>query len=123
MNVFVQQSFRFLIVCALVYAFILLYNRIICNKKYQHDMFYSLYFNALAIIESVLSASRRNIIVMLIAWFFMTVVLWNVKNGWQFKLSKKLIRKTGVIVVITMVIFRALHTILKRYSIKPYKFL
>ena len=50
---------------------------------------------------------------MLIAWFFMTVVLWNVKNGWQFKLSKKLIRKTGVIVVITMVIFRALHTILK----------
>ena len=113
MNVFVQQSFRFLIVCALVYAFILLYNRIICNKKYQHDMFYSLYFNALAIIESVLSASRRNIIVMLIAWFFMTVVLWNVKNGWQFKLSKKLIRKTGVIVAITMVIFRALHTILK----------
>ena len=31
MNVFVQQSFRFLIVCALAYAFILLYNRITCS--------------------------------------------------------------------------------------------
>lgn len=113
MNVFVQQSFRFLIVCALVYAFVLLYNRIICNKKYPNDLFYSIYFNALAIIESVLSASRRNIIVILIAWFFMMVVLWNVKNNWQFKLSKRLVHKTGITVIITMIIFRALHTILK----------
>lgn len=113
MNVFVQQSFRFLIACAIFYAFLILYNAILFRSFSKHDFVFCIYTNLLASLESILAASRRNIIVILVAWFVIFVVLDNKKNGWTNHIPVKMLKKCVVFLCILMVVFRNLHSILK----------
>lgn len=113
MNVFVQQSFRFLIACAIFYAFLILYNAILFCSFRKHDFVFCIYTNLLASLESILAASRRNIIVILVAWFVIFVVLDNKKNGWTNHIPVKMLKKCVVFLCVLMVIFRNLHSILK----------
>ena len=113
MNVFVQQSFRFLIACAIFYAFLILYNAILFRSFSKHDFVFCIYTNLLASLESILAASRRNIIVILVAWFVIFVVLDNKKNGWTNHIPVKMLKKCVVFLCVLMVVFRNLHSILK----------
>lgn len=113
MNVFVQQSFRFLIACAIFYAFFILYNAILFRSFSKHDFVFCIYTNLLASLESILAASRRNIIVILVAWFVIFVVLDNKKNGWTNHIPVKMLKKCVVFLCVLMVVFRNLHSILK----------
>lgn len=113
MNIFVQQSFRFLIACAIFYAFLILYNAILFRSFSKHDFAFCIYTNLLASLESILAASRRNIIVILVAWFVIFVVLDNKKNGWTNRIPVKMLKKCVVFLCVLMVIFRNLHSILK----------
>ena len=113
MNIFVQQSFRFLIACAIFYAFLILYNAILFRSFSKHEFAFCIYTNLLASLESILAASRRNIIVILVAWFVIFVVLDNKKNGWTNRIPVKMLKKCVVFLCVLMVIFRNLHSILK----------
>lgn len=113
MNVFVQQSFRFLIACAIFYAFLILYNAILFRSFSKHDFVFCIYTNLLASLESILAASRRNMIVILVAWFVIFVVLDNKKNGWTNHIPVKMLKKCVVFLCVLMVVFRNLHSILK----------
>lgn len=113
MNIFVQQSFRFLIACAIFYAFLVLYNRIVFKSVDRREFIFCVYTNLLACLESILAASRRNIIVILIAWFVIFVVLDNRKNGWRNRFPTKMLKKCAIFLCVLMVVFRNLHSILK----------
>lgn len=113
MNIFVQQSFRFLIACSIFYAFLIIYNVMIYNSFHKRDFVFCIYTNLLACLESILAASRRNIIVILVAWFVIYIVLDNARKGWKNEIPVKTLKKIAIFLCVLMVIFRNLHGILK----------